>query len=75
MAEVVKVQVPLLSFGREATLDKMLVYDKRRSRVVEQPLPDAVRHKLGGDAKGFFRGRWTKGVGWSLGERVADQYW
>ena len=70
MVEIVKVQVPL--FGGRG---QMLVYDRKRKHVNEQPLLLDVQRQLKGDAKGYFKAAWSSVVGWGISERVPDEDW
>lgn len=54
MTEVVKVQLPL-----QGQADSALVIDGKRERVTSQPLPEAVRQKIGMALTGYFQAQWV----------------
>lgn len=72
--EIVKVQRALAS-SHPAGYEQVLVYDKARKHMTEQPLTSDVREKMGSDMKAYFKGAWSSIVGWGLSERVKDQGW
>jgi hypothetical protein len=62
--EIVKVQMALYPANRR----RGLVYDAKRSLIVEQELSPAVQYELGDDVKGFFFA-YRRADAWRLGPR------
>jgi hypothetical protein len=75
MTDIIKVQRPLMTNDESVP---WLIYDKSRKRqqqIPESVVPPAAVKAMGNDAKGYFEGRWSSIVGWSIGKRVKEQDW
>lgn len=68
---IVKVQTPL--FSSEPNMPA-LVYDERKSHVIQQHLRGRAVAAMGTDYKAFFEAEWD-GAEWTIGKRVDDQPW
>ena len=71
--EIVKVQRPLATTRDGPEL--VLIYDKARKHMTEQPLSAIVRERMGADMKAYFLAVWDKEMGWGLSDRVENRRW
>ena len=71
--ELVKVQTALVTSDLEGLA---LIYDRRRKRLVRQPLDVATKEAMADEVRAFFEAQYEPAAGcWKIGKRVSDQNW